>query len=89
MRKEGDKHCGLPLTDTDIFAYMAGRQEERKEADNPLLLLSVTQSHLTLCNPMGCSMPGFPVLHYTRNTDFFFPNKRLKKKKKEFIVLEE
>ena len=25
---------------------------------------SVTQSCLTLCNPMDCSMPGFPVLHY-------------------------
>ena len=24
---------------------------------------SVTQSHLILCNPLGCSMPGFPVLH--------------------------
>ena len=24
---------------------------------------SVTQSSLTLCNPMDCSMPGFPVLH--------------------------
>ena len=25
---------------------------------------SVAQSSLTLCNPMDCSMPGFPVLHY-------------------------
>ena len=24
---------------------------------------SVAQLHLTLCNPMNCSMPGFPVLH--------------------------
>ena len=24
---------------------------------------SVTQSRLTLCDPMNCSMPGFPVLH--------------------------
>ena len=24
---------------------------------------SVTQSCLTFCNPMDCSMPGFPVLH--------------------------
>ena len=23
---------------------------------------SVSQSHLTLCDPMGCSMPGFPSL---------------------------
>jgi len=25
---------------------------------------SVTQLFLTLCNPMHCSIPGFPVLHY-------------------------
>ena len=25
---------------------------------------SVTQLCMTLCNPMNCSMPGFPVLHY-------------------------
>ena len=25
---------------------------------------SVTQLCLTVCNPMNCSMPGFPVLHY-------------------------
>ena len=25
---------------------------------------SVAQSCLTLCNPMDCRMPGFPVLHY-------------------------
>ena len=25
---------------------------------------SVTQSCLTLCDPMDCSIPGFPVLHY-------------------------
>ena len=25
---------------------------------------SITQSCLTLCNPMDCSMPGFPVLHH-------------------------
>ena len=27
------------------------------------LLLSVTKLYLTLCDPMDCSMPGFPVLH--------------------------
>ena len=33
----------------------------------PLLVqscCSVTQSYWTLCNPMDCSMPGFPVLQY-------------------------
>ena len=32
-----------------------------KENDQPLS--SVTQSRLTHCNPMGFSMPGFPVHH--------------------------
>ena len=25
---------------------------------------SLAKSHPTLCDPMDCSMPGFPVLHY-------------------------
>ena len=25
---------------------------------------SATKSHLTLCDPMDCSTPGFPVIHY-------------------------
>ena len=28
-----------------------------------LWLLLVTKLYLTLCDPMDCSMPGFPVLH--------------------------
>ena len=28
---------------------------------------SVAQSSLTLCNPMDCSMPGFPVLHHPQS----------------------
>ena len=28
------------------------------------VLFSVAQSCLTLCDPMDCSMPGLPVLHY-------------------------
>ena len=31
---------------------------------NFILLCSVTQSCSTLFNPMDCSTPGFPVLHY-------------------------
>ena len=27
------------------------------------MFTSVAQSYLTLCNPMDCSMQGFPVLH--------------------------
>ena len=32
--------------------------------NNPPIHCSVTQSCLTLCNPMDCSTPGFPVLHH-------------------------
>ena len=32
----------------------------------PWLCCSVAQSCLTLCDPVDCSMPGFPVLHYFR-----------------------
>ena len=28
---------------------------------------SVTKSYLILCNPMDCSMPGFPVYHFLTN----------------------
>jgi len=28
---------------------------------------STAQSSLTLCDPMGCNMPGFPVLHFSQS----------------------
>ena len=31
---------------------------------NISICCSVAKSCLTLCNPMDCSMPDFPVLHY-------------------------
>ena len=34
-----------------------------KGINNELCCYLVTQSCLTLCDPMDCSMPGFPVLH--------------------------
>ena len=37
-----------------LYAYMAL---------NYICCCSVTQSSLTICNPMDCSTPGFPVLH--------------------------
>ena len=32
-----------------------------------LVPYTVTQSHLTLCNPMDCNTPGFPVHHQLRS----------------------
>ena len=40
-------------------------QKPRKEEfERMVCLCSVAQSCLTLCDPMDCSMPGFPVLHH-------------------------
>ena len=49
-------------------AFLGGKQIRLPtfQWDHPLLLMSVSsvaQSHSTLCNPMDCSMPGFPVYH--------------------------
>ena len=44
---------------------------------------SVAQFCLTLCNPMDCSMPGFPVLHYvlefpqTQSIELVMPSNHL------------
>ena len=47
---------------------VCGKEKSRRELQLSGFLLwcccSVTQSCPTLCNPMDCSMPGFPVLHY-------------------------
>ena len=46
-----------------------GRVEPHKEAGylplgSVVHCYSAANSYLTLCNPMNCSTPGFPVLHY-------------------------
>ena len=35
-----------------------------KKTTSSVQFSSVTQSCPTVCNPMDCSMPGFPALHY-------------------------
>ena len=49
----------------DFTSYTAQPHNPHKDVqDNNLTYCcSVTQSCLTLCNPMDCSIPGFPVLH--------------------------
>ena len=37
---------------------------ERASATPTMICCSVIQSCPTFCNPMNCSMPGFPVLHH-------------------------
>ena len=43
---------------------LAIKQQSTKAADNTHYCRSVSQSCLTLCDPMDCTMPDFPVLHY-------------------------
>ena len=52
-----------------LYSFMSIDQEELTQGVlstlTPDLLLSlVAQSCLTLCNPMDCHTPGFPVLRY-------------------------
>ena len=50
--------------------YLKGRKKQREtetERKNRYIQISsVTQSCLTLCDPMDCSMPGFPIHHQFR-----------------------
>ena len=39
------------------------KKKERKKKRQEKIF-SVAQLYLTLCLPMDCSTPGFPVLHY-------------------------
>ena len=45
----------LSLSDSYLLVHVDKQQ---------ICSCSVTQLCPTLCNPMDCSMPGFPVLHY-------------------------
>ena len=42
---------------------MTGLGRSPGEGNGSVQFSSVTQSCLTLCDPMDCSMPGFPVPH--------------------------
>ena len=44
--------------------FHPGERHTQVQVTSPYRGFSVAQSHLTLCNPIGCSTPGFPVLHY-------------------------
>ena len=53
VRRALPEETGFPFSDT------------RKELLCPAIQFSsVVQSYPTLCDPMDCSMAGFPVLHY-------------------------
>ena len=45
------------------LALLVGMQIDTATMENSIIS-SVSQSRLTLCNPMDCSRPGFPVHHH-------------------------
>ena len=54
LKKWGNTFC------TKIERYIV---QKNIKVQNTVQFSSVAQSHLTLCDPMDCSMPGFPVHH--------------------------
>ena len=64
----GERNCQLikmarfcwPKSEYNRYFCENLRKEKIKDV---ILFSSVTQSHLTLCDPMDCSTPGFPVHH--------------------------
>ena len=39
------------------------KEKGKRKKDKRKFCFSVAQLYLTLCHPMDCSTPGFPVLH--------------------------
>ena len=76
MRKEGDKHCRLSFRDTDIYMYMTGRQEGRKEGSRESFVVVVSGSvESDSLRPHGLQHASFhcPSLYQKH---WFFSNKR-------------
>ena len=49
--------------------WLSGYESEQTQGDSECLFMSSVAvvpllSHVWLCDPMNCSMPGFPVLHH-------------------------
>ena len=55
------RHCGLKLLFTASIPIVVTQREG-------IQFSSVTQSCLTLCDPMDCSTPGLPVHHQLRES---------------------
>ena len=52
------------ISSQNILATILRYQLNPKEMHISLLLLFIAQLCLTLCDPIDCSTPGLPVLHY-------------------------
>ena len=53
----------IEWTDVSLSSDWGRKQDTHHDSNNILLISSVTQLCLTLCDPMGCNMPGLPVHH--------------------------
>ena len=60
----GKEQCLLGFSSDVMPLVMAQAAGLHGSELSSCLFLLVTQSYLTLCDPMDCSTPGFPVLHY-------------------------
>ena len=63
-RKEGKNWCFQTVVLEKTLQGPLGRKKIKPVNPKGNQFSSVVQLHLTLCNPMVCSMPGFPVLRY-------------------------
>ena len=52
-------------------------QRDKMTIESCCCYFSVTQSRLTLCNPMNCSTPGFPVPHRLMSIESVIPSNHL------------
>ena len=59
----GKEQCLLGFSSDVMPLVMAQAAGLHGSELSSCLFLLVTQSYLTLCDPMDCSTPGFPVLH--------------------------
>ena len=57
------RRCGGGGSWRVLTVSMQQRNKRARGSISSVHFSSVAQSCLTLCNPMDCSMPGFPVLH--------------------------
>jgi len=44
--------------------HVRGNLHNPRDGDVDIFCCSVAKLCMTLCDPMDCSMPGYPVLHY-------------------------